>query len=292
MKSVIKQLSAGLLTLFSASLLHGAAFSPPCENRQNDNLTLLSQAVMIRQEDEVRSLLASGIKPTNDRDILGSTPLCEAAFEGNIVIIDLLLTEGADPNFASDTDRTPLHCASMAGHEDAVARLLTAGAQPNHKDRDGTQPLHDAAFEGHKGVVELLLAEGADPYAVTKFGRTPLHLAAKGKHVDEVTRAGHIKSGHLDIIQSLLAKDANPNAVDNNGRTPLHEASQRGYADAVALLLDAEARPDVPDNNGKTPLQLAFENAVYLVDLGYRRVIELLAAPLIEPEPRTKRQRS
>ncbi|OQS04875.1 kinase [Thraustotheca clavata] len=42
-----------------------------------------------------------------------------------------------------------------------VSMLLTAGAQPDFKDKEGETPLHKAAFNGHVKVIEVLLAAGA-----------------------------------------------------------------------------------------------------------------------------------
>uniref|UniRef100_A0A3B3H857 Uncharacterized protein n=1 Tax=Oryzias latipes TaxID=8090 RepID=A0A3B3H857_ORYLA len=79
-------------------------------------------------------------------------------------------------------DQTPLHISSRLGKQDIVQLLLTNGADPDATTNSGYTPLHLAAREGHKDIAAALLDQGAN-----LSGITPLHLAAQEGSVDIVT---------------------------------------------------------------------------------------------------------
>ncbi len=65
-----------------------------------------------------------------------------------------------------------LHEAAANGEIERVKLLISEGADVNVKCNDGQTPLHYAARRGHKEIVEVLLAHGADvnigAYALVK----------------------------------------------------------------------------------------------------------------------------
>ena len=70
-----------------------------------------------------------------------------------------------------------MHNAAQEGHVEIVKILLERGANPNAEDDAGRTPLHDAAFKGHVEIVKLLLERGADPWIADKGGHIPLDYA-------------------------------------------------------------------------------------------------------------------
>ncbi|EDO42735.1 predicted protein, partial [Nematostella vectensis] len=54
----------------------------------------------------------------------GQTPLHKAAGKGNIESVRLLLTRGADVNFADKQGRTPMLLAWNKGHRDCFKIML------------------------------------------------------------------------------------------------------------------------------------------------------------------------
>src|SRR5215471_9568963 len=87
----------------------------------------IHSAVRSGDLDRVKALLASGCDPS-ERDQLGSTPLHDAAWNGDTAIIDLLLRNGADLEARhAETGSSPLHYAVITNHKEAVALLLDRG---------------------------------------------------------------------------------------------------------------------------------------------------------------------
>src|SRR3954447_12669051 len=89
----------------------------------------IHSAVRSGDAERVKALLASGCDPS-ERDQLGSTPLHDAAWNGDLAIIDLLLRSGANLEARhAETGSTPLHYAVITNHKDAVALLIDRGAK-------------------------------------------------------------------------------------------------------------------------------------------------------------------
>ena len=80
----------------------------------------------------------------------------EAASEGRLDVVRLLLKRGVDPNIQDQYGDTPLHIAAHGGHDDVVKLLLEYGADPTVKDKDGRTPLDLARAEGRHEVVSVI----------------------------------------------------------------------------------------------------------------------------------------
>jgi ankyrin repeat protein len=104
----------------------------------------------------------------------GATAFLRAAQSGDIVLMRLLLDNGADPNIATTNGTTPLMVASGIGwvegvtnehglkeNLEAVKLLLELGADVNAVDGDGRTALHGAAHKGRDDVVQILVDRGA-----------------------------------------------------------------------------------------------------------------------------------
>jgi ankyrin repeat protein len=185
----------------------------------------------------IKILLDNGADPNfcGDKPSLGDFVIDEAARNGDIKLVKLLLDHGAKPN--------GLFGATDKGHANIVELLLDHGADPNSTDRPGTCVLYEAAKVGAADVVKVLLRRGAD--VNTSLGQrvTALHYAALG--------------GNPATIRLLVDKGLTTNAADFLGRTPLHWAALQGRAKSVEAILEIGASPDIPDTNGYTPLLVA-----------------------------------
>jgi len=104
--------------------------------------------------------------------------IIKAAKSGNVSRVKELVQANPALLSARDTDgSTPLHCATWKGQLAVVELLLSCGADvnaSNNNDHWGTTPLHAAAHGNQRAIAELLLAHGAEIHAKNLNGRTPL----------------------------------------------------------------------------------------------------------------------
>jgi ankyrin repeat protein len=103
----------------------------------------------------------------------GRMALHEAAANGNLNVMKLLVKYGADVNGRNTSGETPLHLAAHFGHADAADYLLQNGAHLNEQTVYTKQtPLMVAAENGQKNVIRLLLLRGANRDLKDTFGKT------------------------------------------------------------------------------------------------------------------------
>jgi ankyrin repeat protein len=120
-----------------------------------------------------------------------------AVFHGHWRLCQYLLEQGANANFPQeDTGETPLHAAlckaSRPAYNMIVQLLLSHGANPNCRTKPnvetggfmrdaftrGETPLHRAAAFGDADCIEMLLNAGADKTLKDQNGDTPLSWAS------------------------------------------------------------------------------------------------------------------
>jgi len=122
--------------------------------------------------------------------------LVEAAVNGNVSLMKVLLTVGADVDefeCQAARCRTPLVAAAQAGQYEAVQLLLGRGADINRRMKRGQTALMFASYYGHTDLVRLLLTNGADVTADFE-GDTALTWAKQ--------------KGHTEIADLLIAAGA------------------------------------------------------------------------------------
>ncbi|HTT20628.1 MAG TPA: ankyrin repeat domain-containing protein [Candidatus Sulfotelmatobacter sp.] len=96
----------------------------------------------------------------NIRDGIGRTPLYDAAANGQIEAIAVLLAANADVHARTPGGHTALGVAASDGHEDVVRLLIANGANVNDADINGHMPLYWARIKKHESIEELLRAHG------------------------------------------------------------------------------------------------------------------------------------
>lgn len=87
------------------------------------------------------------------------TPIMLAASRGNVEIIDLLFTQGADPNKRGSMQRTALQYAAEKNRIEAAERLLAYGADIDAHDNGRLTPLIMAASRGYTNIRSFIHRE-------------------------------------------------------------------------------------------------------------------------------------
>jgi hypothetical protein len=124
----------------------------------------------------------------NVKDVIGRTPLNDAAFNGHFEIIRLLLQNGADVNVKDDDGRTPLHWAAIFGHVDILHLLVENGVDLEAQDDDGSRALHFAAYNGNLPFIQELISRyHVDINARDNDGETALRAARAENHPPVIT---------------------------------------------------------------------------------------------------------
>ena len=118
--------------------------------------------------------------PSTDDEGLNKE-LLEVAENGDIVALNKVLANGADPNATDEEGKTALLHAAAANSVKCVDALLAKGADPDQANKEGVTPLMQAAKSGSTEVVELLLQEGADKSLTDSDGGNALDYAKNGE---------------------------------------------------------------------------------------------------------------
>ncbi|KAJ1456944.1 ankyrin repeat-containing domain protein [Pelagophyceae sp. CCMP2097] len=168
-----------------------------------------------------------------------------AAANGNLALVEDLLTQGCDTNFqdANGFTAAPLMIVAQNGHAGVVDLLIAAGANVNKAEPDGATPLILAAQNGHGGIVALLLARGANVNNAAANKMTPLYVAAR--------------NGHSHVVEQLIAAGANLNDASAEGMTPVYVSALNGRRDVVEMLIESGADLNRATHDGRTPAYAA-----------------------------------
>jgi ankyrin repeat protein len=207
----------------------------------------------------VELLLKEAADPCN-LDENGVTPLHRAIKNRHIAIIEFLINQGANVNAPDKDGDTPLHFATMQGDADIVQLLLEKGADPNKANKERLTPLHLAAEDGYLTIVQLLLAKEADPNISDQNGYSALQWAVSSSSLEAIKPSSNGEDNQLRIVQRLLENGANPNIADYQSYTALAWAAFNGHFKITQLLLDNKANPNIFAQDGLTPLHRAAKN--------------------------------
>jgi ankyrin repeat protein len=214
------------------------------EVKGKDGLTQVNYFALNGMKSSVnRMLLMKGID-AKSRDVYVNTPLKNAASNGQIEIVEMLLNHGAMIDSTSDDGCTSLYAACQEGHLPVVSLLINEGANIEASDDDGWRPLIIACKQGHLPIVDFLINKGASIEAGDVDGWRPLIIACQ--------------EGHLSVVKLLIDKGANFEASRvNNGWRPLHTAPYQGHLEIVKALIAKGADMNGRMNNGESALGYA-----------------------------------
>ncbi|PSN59996.1 ankyrin, partial [Corynespora cassiicola Philippines] len=113
-------------------------------------------SVLTRDERCVEVLLSNGWD-INERGDCGRTALHEAAKEGMLTMIRLLLKHNPNIDALDNYEKTPLIYGSHFERPFIIQELLEANADINKVDSVGAGAIYYASYEGHVETVKMLL---------------------------------------------------------------------------------------------------------------------------------------
>ena len=238
--------------------------------------------------DRVRRLLARGVDPEG-REIehpiyRGRSPVQEAALNGHMDIVSLLVDAGASWEhdavdelvatamsgdrpavkrlLASDPalrqraiERCPEQLVRAAEQDsyDAVAVLIELGFDVNVRPR--TAPLHEAAMRGDVAVIRLLLEHGADPNIHdTGYDATPAGWAEHHRQPDAQRLLEALEQPAARIrAEERAVRAPQPGGAMRTVTAAFTAASEGRFDDLGSLLADDIDWQGLPDEDGQIP---------------------------------------
>ena len=227
---------------FKRSLLHMAIIA----NNLPVVESLLHKLILDEMED-IDELLSAV-------DQTGKTPLIYAVDSGNVTIVELLLSQGADTEQYDGHGRTPLHFAVRKRSIVMVKRLLEAGADACHRTIKGLLPMDhlyndtrwslrrksdesvrtlrkilDESVRTEVSIMEALLHASIDQvdFDMPQFRHIAFHLVENGSDEEE-TILLRLLQRHSDYVPKVLNKAGEP---------LLHVAAASGKTQTLLWLL-------------------------------------------------------
>jgi len=232
-----KALVGGKVQLFDFLLLKGVNMKVPSSPPP------LHFAAMGGHKESVEWLIAKKVD-INEKSKDGSTALMRACKDsGNVEILQLLQSKGADLNAVDELGFTALHFAVKFDLQDSVDFLLGNGAKANIAASDGSTALFLALLNPE--LTSTLVKRGANAKAELANGATLLHAAAE--------------AGNLDVVKFYISQNLDLNGKDSTGRTPLMYAceTQRCPLEVIKFLVSRGSKTEITTDDGATLLHLA-----------------------------------
>ena len=235
--------------------------------------TQLFNAVRSRDMEGVKKSLLAGAD-INARNKMGGvnkeTSLMYAAASGNLPMIKLLLSKGADLYLMGDLGKTALSATAEYEMDDApevVSFLISQYKNPSHLKRDIADLILESARHLNKTILKYLISQ---KYSVNvTFGDVKDSFSDKG--TTPICVAISDRRNAAEIIQLLIDAGAEMNPASKSypplncfmfHATSFHltpsEIAERSpaYQKILQILLEAKANPNIPEGS-ETPLMHA-----------------------------------
>ena len=192
-------------------------------------------------------------RSVDSRNATGITPLMNAAMNGNVQAVKLLIEKGADPSLKDNFGWNSLHFAAAGGDTDIISLIHTQMPDTESLNGEGATPLLVAAYNGKLHAVKWFLERGANAAYEDNGGWNALHSAAS--------------SGDPETIDHILTHVPNIESKTADGETPLIIAVRCQTLQGVKCLLERGADPLATDNEGQDSLYYASSGDPILLDL-------------------------
>ena len=218
---------------------------------------------------ELVKLFISKGAEIDSKDRYDYTPLIIASHDGRVDIVKELIKHSANVNAADDEEITALMHASEGDHVDVIKILIEAGADIRELNDEGADALIYAAKNGAIKAVKLLLDEGADPYLEDDDGMSPFLHA--------------VFNNYSEIVKLFLEEDIiDPNRRYLHGFTALMYAAIHGHEDTLNVLIEGGADLNRQNDKGMTALMNAVKNEQV-------EIVKLLLKAGADPEIKDKK---
>lgn len=205
--------------------------APPSQSEIQDALQRCDSAAIFSM------ITIKKIHPDQMKTSNNTTVLTVAIANGDAILVENLLTHGANPNLVKDCSY--LHSAitkDVDGSHLAIIRLLLKhGANPNTREGAHEQPpLHLAAGDrvASAKITETLLKNGADPNLCDLNGRHSLFPAVATS-----------PPNRQRILTALVLAGAKPEICDNDGLTVSDHAKALDNNSSADLAFALTSRP-------------------------------------------------
>lgn len=270
-------------------LSKGKLFYSNIRFRENNNYSLLHQAITDKEKDVIKLILdqqyANEILDDNNNS-LGLAPIQLATIYNDLDLFVLLEDKGANPSII--VEQTKIHLLHLASHYGSLKVLDYIFKKYFSKSVDvlsseNWTPCHYACFQNKMDVVSYLIENGCNLQLRNKQEMTPLDLAIQQDHVVlcqalyefhydkaklsklELSKPVHIAATSkvgTKCLEYFLNDPNNINEICDTKikGTPLHFASITNNLAAVKVLCRYNAVINCKDYLGNTPLFYAVEN--------------------------------
>nr|XP_022337172.1 E3 ubiquitin-protein ligase MIB2-like [Crassostrea virginica] len=225
---------------------------PDLCNRLIKGTTALIVASYEGQDGVVEILISNGANP-NQTDENGNTALLASVSADKVNTVKILLKARCDVNAANKDGRTAIHVAARGGFEESAKLLLAWKCKVNVKDVAENTPLHEAIDRGQDGIIVLLVdVKDIDFRIANKKGFNALMFAT--------LRGNKIATNKI----TGKCPDMTNEPESKNSMTPLHIAAVNNRTEiATILLIQGRADTEKRNKDGRTPLHLACIEAYY-----------------------------
>ncbi|MGB4227999.1 MAG: ankyrin repeat domain-containing protein [Candidatus Dechloromonas phosphoritropha] len=186
--------------------------------------TTFATSLELGDLEQAQAWLDAGLAP----DFMGiriGSGLMIGAWEGNIEMMRLFISRGANINRMNGNGETAIILAAWRGQLEAVKWLVERGARINAPPRQWS-PLHYAVFAGHREVADYLMERGADINALSTNGSSVLMMA--------------IYEGREDLARMLIEKGAERGFRNDWGDGALEWAMRYNQLNIARMITNPE----------------------------------------------------
>jgi ankyrin repeat protein len=157
------------------------------------------------------------------------SPIHEAAENGNLALLRLLVSTGANINRINDLGETPIFLAVEQKHWEVANWIVNNEGDINATNKLGQTVLHTLAATADSLAIQQVCALFAEPDIQNLVGETPLHIAAA--------------KGNMIAARALIDQcNADLNLRDHHNLSPAGLAYREGQTEMVEFLTSRGGR--------------------------------------------------